>query len=41
MTNYIARDIAVVPFRVGDGGMNPVFGKVTLPGFFIPSVMRK
>ena len=25
MANYIAHDIAVVPFRVGDGGMNPVF----------------
>jgi murein L,D-transpeptidase YafK len=25
MANYIARDVAVVPFRVGDGGMNPVF----------------
>ena len=25
MATYIARDVAVVPFRVGDGGMNPVF----------------
>ncbi len=25
MANYIARDVATVPFRVGDGGMNPVF----------------
>ncbi len=25
MANYIVRDVAVVPFRVGDGGMNPVF----------------
>jgi len=25
MANYIARDVAVVPFRVGDGGMNPAF----------------
>jgi len=25
MANLIARDVATVPFRVGDGGMNPVF----------------
>jgi len=25
MANYIARGVPVVPFRVGDGGMNPVF----------------
>jgi murein L,D-transpeptidase YafK len=25
MANYISRDVATVPFRVGDGGMNPVF----------------
>jgi murein L,D-transpeptidase YafK len=25
MANYIAHDVATVPFRVGDGGMNPVF----------------
>ena len=25
MAEYIARDVATVPFRVGDGGMNPVF----------------
>jgi hypothetical protein len=25
MANYIARDVSTVPFRVGDGGMNPVF----------------
>jgi hypothetical protein len=35
MANYIARDIAVVPFRVGDGGMNPVFeAKLTSPNIF-------
>ncbi|HEY5305372.1 MAG TPA: L,D-transpeptidase family protein [Pseudolabrys sp.] len=25
LANYIARDVSMVPFRVGDGGMNPVF----------------
>jgi hypothetical protein len=31
MANYIARDVAVVPFRVGDGGMNPAFAtKLTI-----------
>ncbi len=25
MAEYIARDVSTVPFRVGDGGMNPVF----------------
>jgi hypothetical protein len=25
MAQYIARDVSTVPFRVGDGGMNPVF----------------
>jgi murein L,D-transpeptidase YafK len=25
MANYIANDVSLVPFRVGDGGMNPVF----------------
>jgi murein L,D-transpeptidase YafK len=25
MADYIARDVSTVPFRVGDGGMNPVF----------------
>ncbi len=35
MANYIARDISVVPFRVGDGGMNPVFAaKLTSPNIF-------
>jgi murein L,D-transpeptidase YafK len=35
MANYIARDIATVPFRVGDGGMNPVFeAKATGRGLF-------
>jgi murein L,D-transpeptidase YafK len=35
MANYIAHDIAVVPFRVGDGGMNPVFeAKLTSPNIF-------
>ena len=35
MANYIARDVAVVPFRVGDGGMNSVFAaKLTSPNIF-------
>jgi len=35
MASYIAHDIAVVPFRVGDGGMNPVFeAKLTSPNIF-------
>ena len=35
MANYIARDIAMVPFRVGDGGMNPVFAaKLASPNIF-------
>jgi len=35
MANYIAHDVATVPFRVGDGGMNPVFAaKLASPNIF-------
>ena len=35
MANYIARDVATVPFRVGDGGTNSVFAaKLTSPNIF-------
>ena len=35
MANYIARDVATVPFRDGDGGTNSVFAaKLTSPNIF-------